>query len=300
MPVTGQESAHASARGEALSGPPLHRLRGSLVGTRFEFLKNAVFSAVLTVSLCMIAGGAGLLQPDNQFYADARAALRGFAGTAASSADSASGGIQVAAASAAQSVSGRVAGLIGAAHDNAAAQPPSSAAPAAANGAFRSATPAAPSEKPHPAKMKAGQRKSAAHHRQPAAQPAPPPAPAATPQQAAAWSFDRFTDELGDELAKAGDGIVNFFAGGVPAATTSARNGLNSAMGMMGVDAEPASFDPSRPETLFRAMTSTSNLIMIVGLGLFIIVVGVFVMSIKDSLRNASRRLRAKRSSGYA
>lgn len=308
MPVTRweQDPAGASARGERLSEPPLHRLRGSLVGTRYEFLKTAAFSAVFTVSLCMIAGGAGLLSPGNQFYANARAALHGLAGNAASGAGSVSGQIQVAAASAAHGVTDRVSGLIAGDGHESAPRSPSSAGAATANPALHTAAPAviAPAALAghHAAEVGVAAHKLA-RHRHRGAEPAAPvaaPSPAPAPQQATAWSLDTLADGLSDEFSKAYYGIVSFLGDGLPSAGNSARSGLNSFTQLIGLDSESASFDPSHPETIFEILTSTSTLIMLLGVVLFLIIAGVFVISVKDGLRNMSRRLRVKRSGGYA
>lgn len=303
MPVTSQEQdpAEGAARAKQASEPSLYRLRGSLVGTRYEFLKTAAFSAVFTVSLCMMAGGAGLLSPDNQFYVDARAAVHGLAGHAASNAGSVGAQIQVAAASAAHSVSDRVSHAM--TPENAGSD---SSAPAGANakpehGAAPAAGTAAAANQQHAAKAAPPvHRKVAHHHHHKAAPAAPTTAPAPVPQQAIAPAIGELPGTLNDELAKAYYGVVNFFAERIPSAGNSARGALDSFTRMLGLDSEPATFDPSHPETVFQILTSTSTLIMVLGVVLFLVIAGVFVMSVKDGLRNMSRRLRTKRTGGYA
>ncbi len=298
MPVTRREQDPAEgARGKQLSEPPLHRLRGSLVGTRHEFLKTAAFAAVFTVSLWMIAGGAGLLSPDNQFYADARAALHGLAGDAASQADAAGARIRVAAASAADSVTDRVSGAI--------AVPDSGPAPAAGSTAKPPARHAAPAVSPaaanqrHLARVTAPAQRKVAHHRHHGAETAVS-APAPAVQYASTWSPDGVVDKLSDKFTELYYSAVNFFAQAFTSASNSARYALDSFTQMVGMNSEPATFDVSHPETVLEILSSTSTLMMLLGIVLFLIVAGVFVMSVKDGLRNASRRLRTRRSGGYA
>ncbi len=108
------------------------------------------------------------------------------------------------------------------------------------------------------------------------------------------------SDALSRGFARLYYGILGLFGHGLPVAGASGRGALDSFTRAVGMDSEPAGFDPSHPETVLEILTSTSTLMMLLGAVLFLIVTGVFVMSVKDSLRNASRRLRTRRSGGYA
>lgn len=299
-------AATADRSARSRSEPPLDRFRGVLVGGRHELLKTMAFALGFILILGAFAARAHLASPDNQFAADTRAAIGAFGGTLASGASALTGAAGGAIGLAAQRVSAAIRGGQTAA--------PVSVAPAPA------AAVASPSPAPHAPASTAGRRPvvafaSASHPVQTAMRPqssvagvekreakAQAPAPArnsgAAPAGTGARTLDAPADDIGHEFSKAYYGILSFFASGTSGFRTEAENWMNWLTDRLDLTRADAGFNPQDPSSLLQSMTGVRAAIAVAGALLFLVVVLGFTFSVKDYLRNAGRRRRARRSGG--
>lgn len=295
MPTAKPVQSRLTSRRKQLA---LKQLRSSLVGARLDLLKTCVFAAVLVAVLAMVARHSGFTSADNQYAANAAAALSALENTASNQgsilADSARANTEVIASATREKVTS-IASPVGAFLKPATAAAPAVVPPVKAASHHRNTRALAAESEGHA--LKVAMLPHAVEH--PVKLSAAQAALIKSGQLSfhgitAANAFDRTTDVIGAESSKAYYSFLSFIQNctaslSFPQLRNHAQSWMSSAMDRF----MSGNFTATGPAAFISNAFSVDSAVTFAAAILFLIVCMAMFSQIRSGLRGVGDRTRA-------